>query len=255
MSNIDFDARRKLFAELLNEHSIDRSVIVTGSFRAGTSFICSMLRKNGLLSIGQEKFSKFSKFRRDGDLDAFRKQLSQTFSTSQDGLFSCKLMWPHRNNLSMALGYGRDDAAEMAAMFPDAKWINIVRRDKVAQAVSFWKAKLTKRWHVKHGTNDAEPDVEYDFEGIRKAFVELSGHDMLWHDFHARAGTGAPTLIYEDFLTNVDGNLLSLLNYIGDHGVTVKNEVVAKSPLKMQRNAQSEEFCDRFLADFYLTGY
>jgi LPS sulfotransferase NodH len=245
-------ACRQVFWEALQCHGVDRCVIVTGSFRAGTSFICTLLEKNGLPSVGKEKFRKYFPFRKPGTEKAFREQLGETFATAQDGLFCSKLMWPHRNYLSLALDYGRDEAAAFAQSFPDAKWINVIRRDKFAQAISFWKAKLTDRWHV-HG-DEAEPEVIYDFEGIRKAFVELSGHDMLWQDFHARAGTGARSITYEDFLTDVAGKLHELLGFIGDHRLPVER-LDASSPLRRQSNEQSAEFRERFIADFYCTGF
>lgn len=252
MTGIDYDSRRRMFREVLDSHGVHRCVIVTGSFRAGTSFICSMLARNGVPSVDHEKFSKYYPFRKPGTDQAFNDQLEKTFATTMNGLFTSKLMWPHRNNISVALGFGRADSAAFAESFPSTRWINVIRRDKVAQAISFWKAKLTDRWHVRHG--EAEPEVDYDFEGIRKAFVELSGHDMLWQDFHTEAQTGARHVHYEDFQADTEGSLRDLLVFIADHRLR-QDAFQPSSPLRKQRNTQSVEFYHRFLADFYCTGF
>ena len=252
MTGFNGELRRRIFREMLDSHGVDRCVIVTGSFRAGTSFICSLLDQNGMPSISNEKFAKYFEFRKPGTEEAFRERLDTTFATTRDGLFACKLMWPHRNDISLALGYGRDEAAAFAASFPNARWINVIRHDKVAQAVSFWKAKLTDRWHVRR--DETEPEVAYDFEGIRKAFVELSGHDMLWRDFHNRAQTGARHVNYEDFQADIEGNLHDLLGFVSGHRLRM-DTMQTQSPLRRQGNQQSEEFHDRFLGDFYRVGY
>ena len=43
MTGFNGELRRRIFREMLDSHGVDRCVIVTGSFRAGTSFICSLL--------------------------------------------------------------------------------------------------------------------------------------------------------------------------------------------------------------------
>lgn len=241
-----------LFREKLAEHRIDRCVIVTGSFRSGSSYLCQLLKANGLPKPGVEGFSKYFDTRYSAPRVPFGDLLDQTFSTTQDGLFAVKLMWPHRNNLACALGLGRQDSAEFAALFPDCRWINIVRRDKVAQAISFHKAKQSKRWHV--FTKGEEPEVDYDMSSIRNALAELAIHDDLWADFHARADTRPFEVVYEDLLADVPSRLDELLAYLGPTHRLTDAPPVLSVRLKQQRNAQSADFTERFLDDCYAAG-
>ena len=246
--------RRKIFRNSVEDFSIHHCVIVTGSFRSGTSYICDCLEKNGLPNISHEKFSGFSSCRDPAQEDEFSQVLSDVVMTATEGFFFSKLMWPHRNDLALSLGYERGDSAQFAAIFPDAKWINIVRRDKIGQAISFWKAKTTNRWHIYKKDKTPEPQLDYDFNGIREAYVELSAHDLLWKDFYALAGCHVFSIEYEDFLASPQENLLALLEFIGPNRL-IPPAIAFDANLKMQRNQQSEEIRERFLADFYKTGF
>ncbi|MCJ1903260.1 Stf0 family sulfotransferase [Paracoccus versutus] len=245
--------RRALFQEMMAAHCIDRTVIVTGSFRAGTSFVCSLLGANGMAGIRAERFSKLVPLAARPEDEALGSQLDQIFSTAANGLFVTKIMWPHRNALARVLGFERDDSAALAKIFPRARWINVIRRDKLGQAVSYWKAKETDRWQqMKAHEVSSEPD--YDFERIRACFVELAAHDMLWQDFHARAGTDVRHIVYEDFVERVVTDLPSLLDWLDGHRLET-GPIKTASPLKQQRNGHSDEMRERFLADLYRTGF
>lgn len=249
---IDYAARRAIFHEVQKAHGITRCVLVTGSFRAGTSFVCSLLGKNGLPSVGNEKFSSYFECRHPGSEALLRDKLDATFATAQDGLFCAKIMWPHRNNLAMALGFERADSAAFAQIFPQARWINIVRRDKIAQAISFWKAKQTDRWHV--FKKEEEPEVEYDFDGLRAAMAELSVHDRLWRIFYRLAGVTPAEVVYEEFQRNVPEHLARLVDFIGPEHRLTEGDPVVETGLKKQRDANSEVLRRKFLDDSFRAG-
>lgn len=249
---IDYAARREIFRAALDAHDITRCVLVTGSFRAGTSFVCSLLDKNGLPSIGNEKFRSYFGCRHPGSEGQLRDKLDATFATAQDGLFCAKIMWPHRNNLAMALGFERADSADFAQIFPQAKWINIVRRDKIAQAISFWKARQTDRWHV--FKKEDEPEVDYDFDGLRAAMAELSVHDRLWRIFYRLSEVAPAEVVYEEFQRNVPKQLARLTDYIGPEHRLTNGDLVVETGLKKQRDANSEVLRRQFLDDCFRSG-
>ncbi|WP_028029720.1 Stf0 family sulfotransferase [Gemmobacter nectariphilus] len=254
MTNSTCQASRRcaIFQKTMAAHGIDRCVIVTGSFRAGTSFVCSLLAANGMPGISDERFGKLTTIFRNPDED-FQNQLDQIFMSATDGLFVTKIMWPHRNALAQHMGFDRAESVKLAAMFPRARWINIVRRDKVGQAISFWKAKATNQWQQVKSDQPA-PDPDYDFDRIRACYVELSAHDMLWQDFHALAGTEVHHILYEDFVEQVATDLPPLLSWLDDHRLP-SGPIKTTSALKKQRNAHSEAMRERFLEDLYRTGF
>ena len=254
MTNARYQAsrHRAIFRETMAAHGIDRCVIVTGSFRAGTSFICSLLAANGMAGIRTEHFNKLDLIFHDPDED-FQNQLEQIFMSATDGLFVTKIMWPHRNALAQYMGFDRAGSVELAAMFPRARWINVVRRDKVGQAISFWKAKVTDQWD-QMGSDTPAPDPDYDFDYIRACYVELSAHDMLWQDFHALTGTEVRHILYEEFVETVEADLPPLLSWLDDHRLPA-GPITITSALKKQRNAHSDTIRERFLEDLYRTEF
>ena len=209
--------RRQIFQERMAFYGINRTVIVTGSFRAGTSYVCSLLQNNGMKSIRLEKFAPLDTLSSEVDETMVQARFDEIFSTATDGLFVSKIMWPHRNALARLLGFDRADTKSFAELFPKACWINIFRADKVAQAISFWKAKETSQWQ-KVKNEEVAPQPNYNFQNIRRCFVELSAHDMLWKDFHALAGTEVKNMVYEEFVENVEHELPLLLNWLADQG-------------------------------------
>lgn len=245
--------RRAIFRDRLAHHGVDRCVIVTGSFRAGTSFVCSLLGKNGMAGIRAERFAKLAPLVRKGSDAEFSEQLDQILATTTEGLFVAKIMWPHRNALAAHLGYARDHSALLAAELPQARWVNVVRRDKLGQAISYWKAKETDQWQQVKSDTPA-PDPDYDFDRIRACYVELAAHDMLWQDFHARAGTEVRHILYEDFVETVEADLPPLLGWLDGHRLAA-GPIKRDSPLKQQRNAHSDAARERFMEDLYRKGF
>ena len=101
---------------------------------------------------------------------------------------------------------------------------------------------------------EVAPQPNYNFQNIRRCFVELSAHDMLWKDFHALAGTEVKNMVYEEFVENVEHELPLLLNWLADHRLA-SGQLSFKSHLQTQRNFHSERIRQRFMSDLYKTGF
>ena len=67
--------------------------------------------------------------------------------TTDNGVFAAKLMWTHLLDLAERLGRPAD-AALLREHFPDPRYVHVTRRDKVAQAVSLWRAVQTRAWRA-----------------------------------------------------------------------------------------------------------
>ncbi|NJC07837.1 Stf0 family sulfotransferase [Polymorphobacter fuscus] len=226
-------------------HGIERSVILASTFRSGSTYVSSLLAANGLPGLSHERFADAWRHIVDPPGEAFGAFLNTALSDAHGGCFATKLMWPHLARLAEATGHGRDEAADLGALFRPARWIQVCRADKVAQAVSFWRAKMTGRWQVY--ATEAEPEPEYDFLAIRNALHEIELGDRLWDDFFARAGIEPLRVTYEALVADLPGGLSELLSALG-----LPAEVPAERVgLRRQRDSYSKALQERFLGDFY----
>ena len=68
--------------------------------------------------------------------------------TTPNGVFAAKLMWGYFADLLARLGTTPDGSAveALAARFGAPSWVHVTRADKVAQAVSLWRALQTRAW-------------------------------------------------------------------------------------------------------------
>lgn len=245
--------RREIFKDCIRSAGIESTVIATGSFRAGTTLVTSLLSDNGVPSIDKEKFADAYSFAQPGTEKAFKAALNKIFSTAQDGLFATKLMWPHRNELSKALCFSRSEASEFASCFPDSKWLNISRQDKISQAISFFRAGKSNRWHIYK--DEKEPEVAYSFTDIRNAISELSIHDRLWDMFYDHAGVSPFSIVYEEFIQDIPANLAALVDHLGTSHRRATSDLMSQPTLKKQRDHLSREMYARFLDDCFSSGF
>lgn len=224
----------------------ERSILLASTFRSGSTRIAWSLAANGLPGLDKERFGEMWNFLEPVEPGALAAALGEIFGSSQEGLFTSKVMWPHLRYLLGAAGLGRPDAPRLARLFAPARWVHVVREDKIAQAISFWRAKRSGRWHV--FDDSAEPEIAYDFGGILDCLHELAHDDRLWGDFFALCGVVPVRVVYEEFEADVAAGLRSLLTALGlPEPAVLEREV----DLRRQSDALSGRLRERFLEEFY----
>src|SRR5215218_5218815 len=85
--------------------------------------------------------------------------------TTPNGIFGAKLMWGHVDHFVAYLRDLREHAGKpvpemLEHAFPSLRYVRVLRRDRIRQAVSLWKALQTATWRVdreRAGDGDA-PD-------------------------------------------------------------------------------------------------
>lgn len=230
---------RNLLAEAFDRHGIGTCAMLASTFRSGSTWIGSLLRANGLPGMDKEVFSRAWE---DTPVEPYLDAIIAPFAGR---VFATKLMWPHRNDLARKLGHPRAGSARFAQGFPGASWLWVRRRDRIGQAISFWRARESDRWHIYD--DSVAPELTYDFAGIDAAMRELALHEDLWGDFFATAGIEPEVVWYEDVMA--DPTVLD--RFLCRHGTRLRSHRVA---LRQQRDGQSEPLRDRFLDDLYARG-
>lgn len=229
------------------ERGAERSILLASTFRSGSTYVALMLERNGVSGLDIERFAEAWRFMDPPLGEAFAAFLREVLGAVDQGLFTSKVMWPHLGYLARSMGYGRPEAVAVADLFAPARWVHVCRQDKFSQAISFWRAKQSGRWHVFGGDPSPEPQPDYDFAAIRAALQEIEMHDRLWEDFFAQAGITPFRVIYEEMEADPVGGMARLLEHLG----LASAAPLATVALRKQRDAHSAALRDRFLDDLY----
>ena len=147
---------------------VTKSLLVCATPRSGSTLLCALLDGTGVAGRPQEFFERLAHsglprqpreyFERVEDPkllellaptdpgtpdpgDPIPQALAE--GTTDNGVFAAKLMWTHLLDLAERLGRPAD-AALLREHFPDPRYVHVTRRDKIAQAVSLWRAVQTR---------------------------------------------------------------------------------------------------------------
>jgi hypothetical protein len=120
------------------------------------------------------------------------------------------------------------------------------RRNKIAQAISYFRASQTDVWRVRGNTGGtAKPGngVSFNLDEIDRYVNLVAQFDRRWHDFFTQKKIKALVLVYEDFVANYDATIRAIFKYVGvsDTAVSIEPPV-----LRQQADALSQEWEEEY---------
>ncbi len=108
-------------------------------------------------------------------------------STTPNGVFGVKIHWDQIEDLRETLGVGeRMDRKIIEYLFPDAKFIYMTRDDIRGQAISAYRAEVTRNWWLiddVYNWQVARPDPPYDSDAIRFFEDSIRLQERRWHQY------------------------------------------------------------------------
>jgi len=160
--------------------------------------------------------------------------------TTPNGVFGSKLMWNYFDDLLARLGAtpGSDGLARLIERFGELRWVHVTRRDKVAQAVSLWRAVQTRAWNA--GTEERAHPV-YDRRGVDYLRAQVAAHDDAWTAWFAAHGIEPLRVEYETFIAAHEETVRHVLDHLG-----VSADHIPDPPLARQGDDRSERWVARF---------
>jgi LPS sulfotransferase NodH len=225
-------------------------LIVCATQRSGSTLLCELLKATGVAGIPNEYFQCFKD---TGLVDQPRQYLAgvtdpevlallppldpgvpetsfdfeavRRAGTTPNGVFGAKIMWSHTEDLWARLG-GRT----LEDVFGPLRYVQVIRRDKLAQAVSLWTAIQTQVWRF---GDQPQAEPVYSFAAIRHLVGWLEAGERGWTEW--LRGREPDVVVYEDFAR--------------DPGPTI--EILAGVPayapsLERQSGSLSSEWVSRF---------
>lgn len=99
--------------------------------------------------------------------------------------------------------------------FPKLKLIFLTRRDKVAQAVSFYRAQRSGVWGRYRGQGAETQEVVFDFDALHALVGELTLREARWQSLFDALQAAPHTVVYEDYVQEPEGAVRGILTFLG----------------------------------------
>ena len=252
-----------------------RAYLVCATPRSGSTLLCEMLRETGVAGRPLEHFEilRHSSLPRqpheyfeDLPLPQVLSLLAPPHSGAPDrepalawwarirargqtsnGVWGGKLMWMHTHDL---VARARDLAGletvdldgVLRVLLADPLLIFMTRGDKVAQAVSLWRALQTRSWRA----DDASPSQSgvYSFAAIDHLVAQLTSDERSWRDWFARTARRPLEVSYEQLDAAPTETISPLLDALG-----VSEKAVTFPSLSRQRDELSAAWIERYRQD------
>jgi LPS sulfotransferase NodH len=261
------------------------SYLVCATQRSGSTLLCELLRATDVAGVPDEYFERLRdtglarqprQYFEDPSVQDIAERLAPTVpgnpeqpgefehwfryvlqrGTTLNGVFGAKMMWNYLDEfkLRMAELPGLSNLSfneSLDAVFPGLKIIFMRRRDKVAQAVSLWKAIQTQQWRTESESGseqveaDDSPGVEYDYRAIEYLLNELHRWDARWEDWFHATGRDPIRVFYDEFTVGRAATIGRVLDALGIDPPAPEG----KKPMRRQADDRSRDWVARFRAD------
>jgi LPS sulfotransferase NodH len=266
-------------AELTTPRADGISYLVCSTQRSGSTLLCELLKGTEVAGVPEEYFEALRSTelprqprqyfeapevadiaaglpplvtgRREepGEFEgSFRYVLQR--GTSHNGVFGAKMMWNYfddfRDRIRQLPGLDQSTFTEaLDVIFPHLRIVFVRRRDKVAQAVSLWRAIQTDQWRM--GSQEASaPAAEYNYRAIKHLLDELHRWDARWEDWFHATGREPIRVIYEEFIGARAATVGRLLDALG---IDPPERDGDKGPMKRQADGVSRDWVQQFRDD------
>jgi trehalose 2-sulfotransferase len=184
----------------------------------------------------------------DTDYAAYIKKI-QEIGTTANGVFGFKCLAMQWTLLQHRLAnhhryHDMPFHKAVSDLFPDMHYIRLVRRDKIRQAISFYRAAKSKKWHMVGNQDKPAPLPPYSEERIIHYMEMIKKYEDVWERYFDQSGYQPMTVYYEDFIADYEGTLRAVLKFMGI-------EVMAGTPfppprLKKQADVMTDEWVKLF---------
>lgn len=193
--------------------------IVASTPRTGSNLLCEGLAATRVAGRPQEFFApdfRDAWQKHWGLDDSVRPQeyvaTALRHGTSQNGVVAFKIQWMHVAPLAAELGLPQ--AHVLSGLLPDAAFVNTVRRDRLSQALSWFRAIATREWSRLHDS-PAPPAPALDAEAVRHLELHIAWQQTAWTDYFQRRGIVPLTVEYEALDCDYRGQIRRVLEFLG----------------------------------------
>ena len=132
----------------------------------------------------------------------------------KNGVRAFKIQQMHVRMLADELGYKGDDV--LLALLPRAKFVNLVRRDTWAQALSWFRAIETDEWWRFDGKVERPPPTpKLDVDEVRYLHSHLAAQQDAWNQYFGKIAAEVHVVVYEALDGDYYGEVAHVLQFLG----------------------------------------
>ncbi|GII00051.1 Stf0 family sulfotransferase [Planobispora takensis] len=197
--------------------------IVAATPRTGSSLLCDGLFGTGVAGRPGEVFAPLFRpvwrehlglFGHPSFEDYLRAAVR--YGTTDNGVYGMKIQWMHVSALAGEAGQEGPPAGVLERLFPGSRFVNIVRRDRRAQALSWYRAGKTREWCRWAG--EAPPPTSgltLDAAAVRSIEDTIAGHQAAWERYFTAEGIEPLTVEYESLVRDYRGEIERVMTFLG----------------------------------------
>jgi LPS sulfotransferase NodH len=240
--------------------------VIASTPRSGSSLLAAGLVATGVAGRPEEYFTPehIGSYKEDLKLPmhcSWAEYLAKVmaFAATENGVRGFKIHWRHVVVLARALGFRGDPGVALEALFPAAVFVNIVRADRRAQAISLFRAETTGEWFRSPGSSrNVRPWGLYlarptsggpavDLTGMAPTYEQIIGiersltaEQAAWTSYFTTRRLKVLTVRYEELDANYPGEIARVLRFLGADPAHAAG--LPKPPLERQSDHINEHW-------------
>lgn len=235
------------------------SYLICCAERTGSTLLGDALSGTGIAGRPQSYFNRAAHFnpryqRLLGNAKDDDRYLDRVIAaaTTPNGVFGAKVHWEHFLDFvamvecALPAAVRRSSASSFGRLhgrFPSLRYIWLTRRNKVARAISHYRAEKTGRWQVdaRWVTDDTggEGEPPFDFDAIDAFIRSGEAEDAHWRQFFGKHQISPLELTHEELVRDIEGTVRRVLAFIG---IPVEDLKLPPPSLRRQADQKSREW-------------
>jgi trehalose 2-sulfotransferase len=138
--------------------------------------------------------------------------------TTPSGVCGVKIHWMQLEPLARYAPFSGQPAQVLNYLYPEATYINLVRRDTRAQAISYFRALATHEWWRTDGVRNRRITGNaplFDADAILSAERDLIAQQSAWQEYFATNELEPLVIEYEVLVDDYQGQVARVLSLLG----------------------------------------
>jgi LPS sulfotransferase NodH len=200
--------------------SIGTFYIVAATPRSGSGLLCEGLTESRVAGNPREYFETDNAAKWHAEVGVSMDESYELFVEAakrygtRGDVFGMKIQWWDVVELARKAGFRGRPEDVLEHYFPGALYINIVRRDRLAQALSWFRANQTNEWFRLKDSPPVEPP-RLNTNAVRSIISKIERGQSHWMRYFHERGISVLTVQYEDLVSDRRGQIGRVLAFLG----------------------------------------